>query len=104
MDDLDAFIANVKRLLEKRGWNQNDLARKAGIRATTLSAMMRRLHDPGFAKMIAIAEALGTTVAALLERDQDYFRHLENVRHSPPEDRRFIFSIAERSAKYGPKE
>lgn len=101
MDGLDTFIANARRLMEERKWKQNDLARKAGLPNTTVSAILNRKYEPGVFKMEAIAKALGTTLPQMLTPEDEYARHLRNVQRSPPEDQRYIFTVAERAAKYG---
>lgn len=101
MDGLDTFIANAKRLMEERGWKQKELARRAGLPGTTLSAIMTRKYEPGIYKLEAIAKALGTTLPRMFEPESEVTRHIRNIERAPPEDREFIFSVAERAAKYG---
>ncbi len=60
------FRANTKNLLEKLGWNQAELARRAGLKPPVVSRVLTGVNDPELDTLDAIAHALGVTSAQLL--------------------------------------
>lgn len=85
--DHAALAAKITRLVEERGWNQEDFARIAGLNRHTVRQIVqgngeRRLRN---ATVGACARALGLTVSEL--RDLPLERLLVRM-HQPAEDRR----------------
>lgn len=103
---------NVRTLMERRGWSQVTLARKAGVGQTTLSALLR--YGDGIEKTAtmdtvqAIARALGVEawVLQIPELPPDLFddRGLLDLVHTYAETdsggREHLVSVAEREAAY----
>ena len=59
---------NLSRLLGERKWTQADLARRAGVRPNTVSALYNEFIDRVSLKQLdRICEVLGCTLADLLE-------------------------------------
>lgn len=56
----------IKRRREESGMSQNQLAKRAGIAQSTLSAIEKTTKSPSAETLIAIANALGCTVAELM--------------------------------------
>jgi transcriptional regulator with XRE-family HTH domain len=61
------FFTNVLRLSEEQGLNKNDLAIEAGISVSFLSDLTNGKGNPSLKIMQGIADALGTSLALLLE-------------------------------------
>ena len=59
--------ARVKKIREKKGWNQDFLAEKAGISKSYLSEIENDKTSPGGQTLLQIANALGATVDYLLQ-------------------------------------
>ena len=58
---------NIKRLRNKEGLSQDDLARKAGLKYSTLAKIEGDfVKKPGVQMMAKIAKALGVSVEDLL--------------------------------------
>jgi transcriptional regulator with XRE-family HTH domain len=67
--DADAkkyIAANVARLLETRGWMQQDLAEATGENKMTISRVCRGIHVPSAALLARIAEALDVSTDRLI--------------------------------------
>lgn len=55
----DVFVANVKRLMERRGWRQEKLAGKSGISQSHIGNLLRKQHAPTSGVIEAVADAFG---------------------------------------------
>jgi transcriptional regulator with XRE-family HTH domain len=83
-----ALLAKIARLVQERGWNQEDFARIAGLNRQTARQIMmptgeRRLRN---ATISACARALGLTVGELLDQPLDRLLVRMNNQPPPPSD------------------
>jgi len=60
------LAANVQRLLEQRGWNQADLARRTGDNENTISRVVRGANVVNVGILARIAEAFDVSSDRLL--------------------------------------
>ena len=58
---------NLKRLRTSAGISQEELAERAGLHRTYISSVERAQRNVSLENIFLIAEALGTTPAALLQ-------------------------------------
>lgn len=59
----------IKKLRERRGWTQSELARKAGIKQGVLSDIETgKTKHPRIDTIAAIAQALGVPVEKLIQK------------------------------------
>lgn len=61
----DDVTAKIARLIEERGWNQEDFARIAGINRHTVRGLIQGKHRLRNATVQSAARALGLTVSEL---------------------------------------
>ena len=66
-----AFAENLKRLREKTGMTQNDLAVDVGVSQTMIAQYERGLKLPTVIVGVDIAKILGTTVEKLVEQEKE---------------------------------
>jgi transcriptional regulator with XRE-family HTH domain len=67
MDAKKNLAENMKRLRKERGWSQEALADESGLDRTYISGLERLTKNPTITVVQRIAEALGTTMGALLD-------------------------------------
>lgn len=60
------IAANIRRLLEDRGWSQNELARRTGEYPTNISRVVRGVFAPQVGLFARIAEALDVSMDRLV--------------------------------------
>ncbi len=66
------LIAGIHSLMVLRGWNARELAKRAGIAPSTLSAIFNGQSDPGTTQTLApLARALGVTRSQLLREGEE---------------------------------
>jgi len=58
---------NVRKLREKRGWSQEELAYKAHLHRTYISGVERGVRNPTVAVLQEIAKALNVASSQLLD-------------------------------------
>lgn len=75
---MDAFVANVLRELETRGWNRSKLAEKCKWPPARITEILGGKRDFRLGTMEKIANAFGLTVASLL------IPLVENSEKTPP--------------------
>jgi transcriptional regulator with XRE-family HTH domain len=63
----ELFAANMKRFREIRGESQESFALSAGIHRTEVTKLESGRRDPKLTTVVKVAEALGVTVAELLD-------------------------------------
>ena len=63
----ERIAAKIKRLRERRGLTQHELAEKAGIGRSYLARLETARQDPTLSTLEKIAKALRVKVAKLLE-------------------------------------
>jgi transcriptional regulator with XRE-family HTH domain len=84
-DNPTALAAKIARLVQERGWNQDEFARIAGLNRLTVRHILqegrRRLHN---ATVGACAKALGFTVSEL--RDLPLEVLMTRLRHPGPQN------------------
>ena len=61
------LAAVVKQLREERDITQEELAHEAGITVSSLSRIERGLNSPGWITVVKIVDALGVSLAELVE-------------------------------------
>lgn len=71
MDIRNILASNIKRIRLERGLSQEELAHRAGIDRTYISALERRVYGAGIDILGRIADALDVEAAALLARPDD---------------------------------
>jgi len=59
---------NVRAAREALGWSQEDLAHESGYHRTYVSGVERGVRNPTVTVIAGLAETLGTTPGALLDR------------------------------------
>ena len=62
---------NLRRLRAVRGFSQEELAHRAGIDRTYISALERQVYASSIDKLDRLARALGVTAQDLLEAPKD---------------------------------
>lgn len=100
---------NLKYLMEKSGWKQEQLAAKAGVSQRSVSNLLRpETHSPTLETVDAVAKAFGLNLWHLilpslpedLENDTSIREVYEAFRASSHEGRAHILQVAEREAEY----
>ncbi len=71
MESYEYFAANLKRLRSKRGWNQEELAARAGMDRTSISNLECRKHSPKLKTVATLATALGVTFEDLIGKPRE---------------------------------
>lgn len=61
------LAGNVRYLRLELRWSQEDLAQRVGVSVPTISGIERGIRNPSLEMIIALSEALGVTVAFLLD-------------------------------------
>ncbi|KVN91202.1 LexA family protein [Burkholderia ubonensis] len=70
---LALMVARIRALMQRQGLSDADLARKTGVSPATLSRVLSMAtEDPRISTVMAIADALGTTVGYLLQSERAY--------------------------------
>jgi transcriptional regulator with XRE-family HTH domain len=67
MDIRDVFARNLRRLRKEREWSQEELADRAQIDRTYVSALERCVYSASIDMVAKLADAFGVTPASLLE-------------------------------------
>lgn len=62
------FAQNLRAFRRARGLSQEELAHRAGIDRTYISALERNVYNPSIDVVDRLAEVLGVDVAELLKR------------------------------------
>jgi len=65
MSDMNRLEHNVKRILQRHGWTQADLAAALNVDPGNLSRTIRCRVEPGIGQVERIADALGVDVLEL---------------------------------------
>jgi len=102
------FPQRLQALREKRGLNQEELAKRASLQGTAISHFETGTRKPSFDNLRRLADALETTVDYLMGRANDpaavvtegdqLFRDFENLTSEDREIARdFMASLAKRS-------
>lgn len=60
----------IKRELEARGMSQVELAEKAGLKEVSISRYINNTRKPSYESLIAIADAFGMSLDALVGREK----------------------------------
>lgn len=63
------FCSNLKHLRLKKGWKQDDLAVKLGVKANTISNYENNVSAPDFAMLEEIIKLFDITADAILFKD-----------------------------------
>lgn len=64
--------ARIKQLRDAKGWQQDDLAKEIGVHLSAVSHWENGISLPDVSRLSAVADALGTTVAALIEGEKAF--------------------------------
>jgi len=67
----DVFSRRLKEIRERRGWNQSELANKAGLQATAISHFETGGRVPSFENMRRLADALNVSIDYLTGRSNE---------------------------------
>ncbi len=70
MDIREAFALNLKRLRQAQGLSQEELAHRAEIDRTYVSALERSVYAAGIDVVDRIAKALGVEASEMLKRPE----------------------------------
>src|SRR5205085_1571135 len=71
-ENMATFGERLARIRQQRGWTQQELAERAGIRYETISRIENGVHkEPRVYVAVALAKALGTTVDYLCGMYED---------------------------------
>lgn len=68
MEIREAFAQNLRALRRARGLSQEELAHRAGIDRTYISALERNVYNASIDVVDRLAEVLGVDVTELLKR------------------------------------
>ncbi len=68
MDIRDVFARNMRRLRADREWSQEELAGRAEIDRTYVSALERSLYSASIDMVAKLADAFGVEPASMAER------------------------------------
>ncbi|TPK87052.1 helix-turn-helix transcriptional regulator [Mesorhizobium sp. B2-4-13] len=68
MEIREAFARNLRALRQAKGLSQEELAHRAGIDRTYISALERNVYNASIDVVDRLAEVLGVDVAELLKR------------------------------------
>jgi transcriptional regulator with XRE-family HTH domain len=68
---LPALARNMRELRKAKGWSQSELAERIGAHLTHVSRVETGKYTPGLDFVIKAAQALGTSVDALLFEGKD---------------------------------
>ncbi len=67
------MVERIRALMRQQGMNDADLARKTGVSPATLSRVLSMAtEDPRISTILAVADALGSTVGYLLQSERAY--------------------------------
>lgn len=66
-----AFAENLKRLREKTGMTQNDLAVDVSVSQSMIAQYERGMKLPNIVTGVQLAKILGTTVEKLVEQEKE---------------------------------
>lgn len=62
------FVTWLNTEMDRRGWNYSELARRAGLNASTLSKAISGYNRPGLELCVGVAEALGVPPETVMRR------------------------------------
>lgn len=93
--DKHPVAENIRRIRESRGWQQNELARRLGVKTERVSNWECKENNPTVAWIPVIAETLGCSIDELfglkvIEVDDDELWYLMNYRELGPERRKAV--------------
>ncbi|MBZ9737119.1 helix-turn-helix transcriptional regulator [Mesorhizobium sp. CA18] len=71
MEIREAFAQNLRALRRARGLSQEELAHRAGIDRTYISALERNVYNASIDVVDRLAEVLDVDIAELLKRPSD---------------------------------
>ena len=83
---LTHVAATLKQLLAQRGWNQSELARRAGIGADSISRYLNGQYSPSARHLAKIAAAFEVNPAEIynaMEEADQYVAELRLLRDDP---------------------
>lgn len=99
---------NLRLLRKKKGWTQQELATKTGIKLAHISTLETKDADPKLSTIYKLMEALGATAnelllnAAMEEGDSGFKSHMEKAQRLPARDRAVLIEVVKKfvSADY----
>ena len=62
------FVANVRELMDERGWSQADLAKKLGVTPGFVSQLLSGHRHPGLDSLENLAKAFRVDASELLKK------------------------------------
>ena len=103
----EILSANVSDLRTRRAWSQTALAKRSGVKQTTISAIERGQHAATAVSLEGLARAFGCPTWALLLPelpDDATLRRLDPLlqtyTHLPPQGRNEVDRVAEAETRY----
>ena len=94
------ILEKIKKLQKEKGFNNAQLAKKAGISPTTLQGLYQRNNQPTFPTLQALCGAFGITVAQFFadsnvppDLTAEQIRLLENWNTLTDEQKEAIFTL-----------
>lgn len=102
------LATNTRFLMQRKGWNQEQLAKKAGVAQKTVSNVLNGIYDTKVETAEAIGRAFGLTgwhmISPYLIRDMEgggsITKLVDNYMLASDEGQQLVMQIAEREAKY----
>lgn len=99
---------NLRLLRKKKGWTQQELATKTGIKLAHISTLETKDADPKLSTIYKLMEALGASAnellmnAAMESGDSGFKSHMEKAQRLPARDRAVLIEIVKKflSADY----
>lgn len=99
---------NLRLLRRKKGWTQQELATRTGIKLAHISTLETKEADPKLSTLYKLMEALGCTPndlllsAALEEGDAGFKSQMEKAQRLPARDRAVLVEVVKKfiSADY----
>lgn len=70
MNIREIFARNLRAARHQKGLSQEELAHRAGLDRTYISALERNVYNPTIDVVARLADALGIAAATLLQSDQ----------------------------------
>lgn len=67
MNARNILASNIRKIRERRGWSQEELAARSGIHRTYISGIERSNRNPTIEILFLISKALNVRISSLLE-------------------------------------
>ncbi len=102
--NMETLGKRIRELRQKKGWPQQQLAEKVGVRQKQISSYERDINVPSGELLIALAEAFDVSLDYLAKRsngntaqiaiaDMDLLHKVQSIDRLPEEDRSLVKGI-----------